>query len=299
MRARIRRWLVPLLFAATSGFAVGNPRVYLVGIETCPAGDEDCGPPGTVFFSSPLFIAAGDGVMFFNSPDPNGVLSAHNVVADDGSFRCAEGCDGEGGNGSPSASPWYFTRTFNAAGLVTYHDEVTEATGAISVTAPPASPQAVAVEYYDAAWNMYFVTAFPDEIAALDGGAFGGAWKRTGETFNVWTDPADGLVPTCRFFSATFAPKSSHFYTPYAAECASLMGTVWLYEGIAFYLRLADDDGQCPGGSIPVFPLYNNGMGGAPNHRYTTSFQILYAMENMGWSQEGNGDTETFACVPR
>ncbi|HET7200265.1 MAG TPA: hypothetical protein VFI80_05565, partial [Burkholderiales bacterium] len=40
-----------------------------------------------------------------------------------------------------------------------------------------------AVEYYYSDWNFYFETAFPDEIAALDGGAFGGAWKRTGQTF--------------------------------------------------------------------------------------------------------------------
>jgi len=296
MQARMRRWLLAVLFAIST-FAAADQRIYLVSIFTCPDG-YDCGP-GTSFFPSPLFIAAGDSVIFSNQADVYGVLNAHNVVADDGSFRCAQGCDGEGGNGSPSASPWYFTRTFNVAGLVTYHDEATGATGSISVASPPASPQAVAVEYYDASWNMYFVTAFANEIAALDGGAFGGAWKRTGHAFSVWTDPADGLVPTCRFFSATFAPKSSHFYTPYAAECASLKGTVWQYEGIAFYLQLTVGDGQCPGGTVPLYRLYNNGMGGAPNHRYTSSFQILYEMENMGWSQEGNGDTEAFACVPR
>src|SRR6516164_425430 len=75
-----------------------------------------------------------------------------------------------------------------------------------------------AVEYYYADWNFYFVTAFPDEIAALDGGAFGGAWKRTGQTFDVWPDLTGDAVPTCRFFSVVFAPRSSHFYTPYADE---------------------------------------------------------------------------------
>src|SRR5262249_20377698 len=52
---------------------------------------------------------------------------------------------------------------------------------------PPANATAQAVEYYYADWNYYFVTAFPDEIASLDAGAFNGNWKRTGQSFKVWT----------------------------------------------------------------------------------------------------------------
>ncbi len=58
----------------------------------------------------------------------------------------------------------------------------------------------VAVEYYYEAWNYYFETASADDIAILDGGAFGGVWKRTGETFNVWPRPNTNSSPTCRFF---------------------------------------------------------------------------------------------------
>src|SRR5215831_5943654 len=76
----------------------------------------------------------------------------------------------------------------------------------------------IAVEYYYAAWGFYFVTSLPGEIAALDGGAFGGVWKRTGETFNVWSGSTNGALATHRFFSTGFSPKSSHFYTPYANE---------------------------------------------------------------------------------
>ncbi|HEV8553555.1 MAG TPA: hypothetical protein VGR65_09250, partial [Casimicrobiaceae bacterium] len=83
------------------------------------------------------------------------------------------------------------------------------------------SPQtAVAVEYYYDVWNFYFETSFPDEIAALDGGAFGGAWKRTGQTFKVWSQATGSASATCRFFSTAFAPRSSHFYTPFPSECA-------------------------------------------------------------------------------
>jgi hypothetical protein len=39
-------------------------------------------------------------------------------------------------------------------------------------------------------------------------------------------------------------------------------------------------------------------MGGAPNHRYTTSLTILNQMIAAGWAFEGNGNTMVFACVP-
>src|SRR6516165_5938984 len=41
---------------------------------------------------------------------------------------------------------------------------------------PLATPATLAIEYYYAAWDYYFVTSFPNEIAVLDGGAFGGVW---------------------------------------------------------------------------------------------------------------------------
>ena len=167
------------------------------------------------------------------------------------------------------------------------------------LTQSPAS-KALAVEYYYADWNFYFETSFADEIAALDAGAFGGAWKRTGESFNVWPQPTGSAVATCRFFSTAFAPKSSHFYTPFADECAAVKNEPqWQYEAIAFYLQLADDAGQCPAGTIPLYRAYNNGMGGAPNHRYTSHLPILDQMIAAGWSFEGNGITKVFACVPQ
>ena len=158
----------------------------------------------------------------------------------------------------------------------------------------------LAIEYYYDVWNFYFETSFPNEISALDGGAFGGAWKRTGQQFNVWTEAgASALtVPTCRFFSTAFAPRSSHFYTPFAAECALVKTEPeWQYEAIAFYIALADDSGLCPAGTVPLYRAYNNGMGGAPNHRYTTSLAVLDQMLAAGWVFEGHGVTKVFACV--
>lgn len=72
------------------------------------------------FSPKTLTINVGDSVTWTNS---SGYM--HNVAADDGSFRCANGCDGDGhgGNGDPTES-WTFTRVFNQAGPVPYHCEV-------------------------------------------------------------------------------------------------------------------------------------------------------------------------------
>jgi hypothetical protein len=94
-----------------------------------------------------------------------------------------------------------------------------------------------AIEYYYAGFGHYFISATPYEIASLDTRQ---AWVRTGQSFKVWTEGGAGLSPVCRFFSGeNFAPKSSHFYTPYPDECAALKaGTVWEFEGNVFDLQL-------------------------------------------------------------
>jgi plastocyanin len=74
------------------------------------------------FVPANITINVGDSVTWTNT---TGGYYMHNVVADDGSFRCANGCDGDGhgGNGNP-ATTWTFTLTFNQAGTVNYHCEV-------------------------------------------------------------------------------------------------------------------------------------------------------------------------------
>jgi hypothetical protein len=48
----------------------------------------------------------------------------------------------------------------------------------------------------------------------------------------------------------------------------------------------------------PLYRAYNNGMSGAPNHRYTTDPAVLDAMIAQGWIMEGEAATRVFACVP-
>jgi hypothetical protein len=158
-----------------------------------------------------------------------------------------------------------------------------------------------AVEYYYPAWNMYFVTAIPAEIAALDGGAFGGVWQRTGQAFNVYqTAGAPGSAATVwRFFSTTFAPKSSHFYSGIVSEYNSLLANPnWQLEGPVFSTPMPAGDGTCPAGSVPIYRLYNQNMGGAPNHRFTTDLNVRAQMIAVGWTPEGFGIGVVF-CSPQ
>jgi serine protease len=149
---------------------------------------------------------------------------------------------------------------------------------------------ATAVEYYNAGFGHYFMTADADEIAGLDAGAFGGAFVRTGRTFGVYATASAGLVPVCRFFTTpgTFGAKSSHFYTADPAECEGLkLNPKWIYEKIAFHAPVPVD-GTCPASSLPVYRLYNNGQTAAPNHRFTTDYATRLALASaLNWSDEG------------
>ncbi len=156
----------------------------------------------------------------------------------------------------------------------------------------------IAVEFYHSAYGNYCVASSPAEIAALDAGVLPG-WRRTGETFGVLDLGAAGSASVYRFWSGqTFAPRSSHFYTPIAAECATVMANRdWTFEGEVFALRLPDAAGACPTGTLPLYRLYNNGASGAPNHRYTTRPEIRTQMLAAGWTAEGAG-AGVIGCAP-
>jgi hypothetical protein len=49
---------------------------------------------------------------------------------------------------------------------------------------------------------------------------------------------------------------------------------------------------------MPVYRLYNNGMGGGPNHRYTASATIKAQMIALGWTPEGYGPDAVIMCAP-
>ena len=167
----------------------------------------------------------------------------------------------------------------------------------LPATGLPASPS-IAFEYHHGGYDHFFVTASPAEIAALDAGSFAG-WTRTGESFAVLALDEAAAAKVCRFWSGqTFAPRSSHFYTPFDWECASTRSdAAWTFEGEAFSIKLADPSGACPTGTMPLYRLFNDGRGGAPNHRYTTSLATRADMIAQGWIAEGSG-IGVIGCVP-
>lgn len=95
-------------------------------LAALPAGavDHQVSVQNFVFVPDTLTIQVGDTVTWTN----DGGL--HNVNAP-GFFRCANGCDGEGGDGNPSLEPWSFTRTFDEAAVIDYACEVHVGVGMI------------------------------------------------------------------------------------------------------------------------------------------------------------------------
>lgn len=159
------------------------------------------------------------------------------------------------------------------------------------------------VEYYHAGFDHYFITPVAAEIALLDAKAppFQD-WSRTGFSFRAYegkTAPT-GSVAICRFFNSSFAPKSSHFYAPRGLGCETTLANYpdWgLEDDRLFATMLPDADGACPAGTVAVYRLYNNGQGGAPNHRFVTSLTERQRMLDKGYVAEGAG-IGVGMCVP-
>lgn len=155
---------------------------------------------------------------------------------------------------------------------------------------PPPTPSKVSVvEYFHAGMGHYFSTGYPTEIAVLDNNP-GLGWTRTGQSFQGYASATAGAVTVHRFFTASpiFNGKSSHFYTGLVTEFNALQaGTIWGLEGDGFYVALPTGS-TCPAAHTPVYRMYNNAQGGAPNHRFTI-LPSVYAdfVNNRGYAGEG------------
>jgi plastocyanin len=121
------------IFAAT-GSAIAANQTVTVGT----------GASGMSFSPATVTINKGESVTFTY---PGGVLP-HNVAADNGSFRCAKGCDDAGGNGNATSAAFSFTRIFNTAGNIGYYCQIHGSPGAgmhgnivVNDTAPPPPTQ--------------------------------------------------------------------------------------------------------------------------------------------------------------
>ena len=166
-----------------------------------------------------------------------------------------------------------------------------------SVPATIVTPPNTVVEYYNPVLDNYFVTADPVEQAAVDAGAAGAEWRRTGATFK-----AGGASQVCRFYGngranpaagGIYGPNS-HFYTADTAECAGLKAAQdpnaksWFFESNDFNTTPATNR-TCPLALVPVYRAYNNGFarGVDSNHRITSSLVAITEVVAKGWSNEG------------
>ncbi|MFO1316873.1 MAG: DUF1800 family protein [Burkholderiales bacterium] len=151
--------------------------------------------------------------------------------------------------------------------------------GALLASAGVRANLGTAVEFYNKALNHYFVTAYPEEAAALDAGTNVKGWTRTGGQFTVFTEPADGLQAVCRFFGTSNVGPNSHFYTADAAECAKVKTyPAWTFEGIAFYIPMPANGG-C-GGNWPVYRSYYSDQIRDANHRFTVDLTAHVRMKD-------------------
>ena len=153
-------------------------------------------------------------------------------------------------------------------------------------------PQDSVVEFYNTDLDNYFITANPEEQAAIGNGSAGPGWTTTDDYFN-----AGGPSQVCRFYGSLTPGPNSHFYTIDPAECQSLKDLAattpasekrWNFESNDF-ASAAPVAGQCAAGLVPVYRAYNNGFsrGVDSNHRITANHAAYLAQVAKGWSGEG------------
>jgi len=165
-------------------------------------------------------------------------------------------------------------------------------TGVAAGPVPVATPPPVdVVEFYNAPLNHWFLTANADEAAAIDRGAVGPNWVRTGLGFRAYAaaSTGGGAVDVCRFFGTPGVGPSSHFFTGNAAECAAVRANpYWLDEGIAFR-AIVPAGGACPAGSAPVIRFFwPGGYTLASRHRYSSDAATIAALRaDAAWIEEG------------
>lgn len=164
------------LAGVATGVTAKTVNVSVGGYTTSGGGYYGGGSDQPVLMFDPanVTIDVGDSVTFSNL---GGIAVQHNVHADDDSFRCANGCDGQGGDGSPASNEWTATVTFTKAGVVNYHCDVHQAmgmTGSITVNA--------------------VATSGPNVGAGFSGNWFDPTANQAGHGFQIEVLPNDGLL---------------------------------------------------------------------------------------------------------
>ena len=150
------------LFALTVLALVSCSAAWGADVVVQVGGGMDTFSPATVT------INTGDTVTF------KLISGSHNVVSDTGLFRCANGCDGSGGNGNATSNWTSVTLPFNSAGTFGYYCEPHGSPGAgmhgtIRVNAPAFSitPALSGFWYNQSTSGQGFDIQFPGNGVAL------------------------------------------------------------------------------------------------------------------------------------
>jgi uncharacterized delta-60 repeat protein len=147
------------------------------------------------------------------------------------------------------------------------------------------------IEFYNGTLDHYFITADPNEATAIDNGAAGPGWARTGQTFK-----SGGPNRVCRFYgSPEIDPATqkrrgpnSHFYTIETGECTAVKTDAgWKFESYDFN-GWPIAQGACPQGTQAIKRVYNKRFAqNDSNHRYVTTDALYQQMVALGWAGEG------------
>jgi hypothetical protein len=156
----------------------------------------------------------------------------------------------------------------------------------------------LAAEYLNSDLDHYFM-ALPEEAAAIDAGAAGPRWTRTGLSFVVREPTSSPIARYVRRFYGSISPgPNSHFFTMDSEEGKAIERISaatptdqprWNSEGISFSAFPVMAGGACAAYQVPVWRAYNGGFarGLESNHRFSTDKSVIDGMVSRGWISEG------------
>ena len=273
-------WL--LLLFATSAWAMDH-QVAVGGVSSGGYyGDQ----PMLSYSPKNLTINVGDTVTWTNAGGP------HNVHADDGSFRCAQGCDGDGhgGNGDPIDTNWTATVAFAKPGTFTYQCDnhgYLGMTGSITVqgVAPPPSvdldQQGLTGSWANAATNGQglVMEVDPDLFGAGSGNLFAG-WFTYDTTVagglrwytvqgQVSSGSASAALPIYDTTGGQFDTAQATTTTPIG------QATLTLSDCMHGMLNYTFSDGSGRSGAIPLTRLLSNVTCGSNGNNGTAGMNYL------------------------
>ncbi len=158
-------------------------------------------------------------------------------------------------------------------------------------------PPVSVIEYYNAAFDHYFITWADAEIALLDAGTTIKGWARTGLTINAYPTALPGTNAVCRIYIPP-GKGDGHYFGRDPTECDGTMAKnpSFILESSAFLYLYPPSAGNCATGTIPVYRVFSNRPDA--NHRYTTDRAVRDQMVAEGWLAEGDGADTVVMCAP-